>query len=120
VNYSIEYAPLFGALERIDVRGLAGAVSEAWWNRTLVDVDGTLVRLGVMHGEYHWHRHQREDEFFLVLEGRLVIELADRPSAELSAGHAFVVPAGLPHRPVAAERSTVLMLERAGVVATGD
>jgi len=120
MKYSIEYEPLFGALQVIDVNEVAGAVTEAWWNRTLVEVDGALVRLGVMLGEYHWHRHDREDEFFLVLDGGLTIELEDRAAVELRAGQAFVVPAGLQHRPVASERATVLMIERSGVVVTGD
>jgi len=120
MTYSIEYEPLFHALDLIDVEHLAAQVGDEWWNRTLVDVDGALVRLGVLHGVFHWHHHEREDEFFLVLDGRLDIELAGRAPASLRRGQAFVVPAGLRHRPVAPVRSVVLMIERSGVTATGD
>lgn len=120
MTYSIEYAPLFGPLEPIDVHRLAGDVTDAWWNRTLVEVDGALVRLGVFDGEYHWHHHDGEDEFFLVVEGRIRIELAGQDAVELAPGQALVVPAGTEHRPVAPVRSVVLMIERVGLDATGD
>jgi mannose-6-phosphate isomerase-like protein (cupin superfamily) len=76
--------------------------------------------LGVLQGEFHWHRHEQQDEFFLVLEGRMQIELEGREAVELGPRQAFIVPKGLQHRPVVPERTVVLMLERAGVVATGD
>jgi mannose-6-phosphate isomerase-like protein (cupin superfamily) len=78
------------------------------------------VRLGVMQGEFFWHKHDEQDEFFLVLDGLFRIELQDRDTVELGPRQAFTVPRGLLHRPVVPVRTAVLMLEQAGVVATGD
>lgn len=119
-DYAIHYAPLYGVLETMDVAGLIERVEDPWYNQTLIQVGDVLVRLGVMQGEFHWHRHDEQDEFFFVLDGLFRIELAGRPSVELGPRQAFSVPAGLQHRPVVPVRSAVLMLEKAGVVPTGD
>lgn len=78
------------------------------------------VRLGVMRGEFHWHQHDEQDEFFFVLDGLFRIEPDGADTVELGPRQAFSVPAGMPHRPVVPVRSAVLMIEKAGVVATGD
>ena len=119
-EYAIHYEPLFVALQTIDVRALAGKVEDPWYNQTLVRVGEVLVRLGVMEGEFHWHRHDDQDEFFFVLEGQFRIELDGVEAVELGPWQAFTVPAGMLHRPVVPVRSTVLMIEKAGVLATGD
>ncbi len=119
-SYSIEYRPLAGPLQKLDVQRVIDAASDPWFNQTLCEVDGTAVRLGVLKGEFHWHRHDEEDELFLVLEGSLRIELEGRETVVLGPRQAYIVPKGMPHRTVAPERTVVLMLERAGVVATGD
>jgi mannose-6-phosphate isomerase-like protein (cupin superfamily) len=80
-----------------------------------------LLRLGVFAGgEYHWHKHQEQDEFFYVIDGRLRIELEGCDPVELAPGMAFSVPAGMLHRPVALEPTQVLMIEKSGVAVTGD
>ena len=109
---------IFGAGEKFDVAAVARAQSP-WWNRTLCAVNDAWVRLAVMEGDFHWHRHEREDEFFLVLEGRLDIELKDR-TVSLGPNEAFTVPQGVMHFPHARVRTVVLMVEKAGVVPTGD
>jgi mannose-6-phosphate isomerase-like protein (cupin superfamily) len=120
-DYRIHLDPLFGALERMDVRAVAQGADHSWYNQTLVQVGDVLVRLGVFEGgEFHWHRHDGQDEFFLVLEGALRIELEDREPVDLDRLQAFSVPAGMLHRPVAPGPSMVLMIERAGVLPTGD
>jgi mannose-6-phosphate isomerase-like protein (cupin superfamily) len=119
-RYSIDYQPLVGTLEKLDVQQLIDETTEQWSNRTLCEVDGTAVRLGVLHGEFHWHRHDDQDEFFFVIEGLMRIELEGMPTVELGPRQAFTVPKGLRHRPVVPVRTAVLMLERVGVVATGD
>ena len=119
-GYSIDTAALVGTLEKLDVQQVIDETTESWSNRTLCEVDGTAVRLGVLHGEFHWHKHDEEDEFFFVLDGMMRIELEGMPAVELGPRQAFVVPKGLRHRPVVPVRTAVLMLERAGVVATGD
>lgn len=119
-RYSIDYQPLAGTLEKLDVQQLIDETTERWSNRTLCEVDGTAVRLGVLHGEFHWHRHDDQDEFFFVIDGLMRIELEGMPTVELGPRQAFTVPKGLRHRPVVPVRTAVLMLERVGVVATGD
>jgi mannose-6-phosphate isomerase-like protein (cupin superfamily) len=109
----------FPPLERIDVNELVAAVSHPWYNQTLCKVNDSVVRLGVMQGEYHWHRHDRDDEFFFVLDGLFVIDLEDR-SVELGPRQGFTVPRGVVHRTRAPVRSTILMVETAAIVPTGD
>lgn len=111
----IKYRPL----ERIDVRELADGTTHPWYNQTLCRVNDSVVRLGVLQGEYHWHQHDDEDEFFLVLEGRLLVDLEER-TIDLGASQAVVIPRGVQHRPRAPERTIVVMMEGAGVVPTGD
>ena len=111
-------AVMFAAGEHFDVTAV-GAAQTPWWNRTLCAVNDAWIRLGVMEGDFHWHKHDGEDEFFMVLEGQLDIELEDRMVTFLP-GQAFVVPAGVMHFPHSRGRSVVLMVEKAGVVPTGD
>ena len=119
-GYAIYYAPLFQTLQKMDVQQLIDTVAEPWYNQTLIQVDDALVRLGVMQGEFHWHRHDEQDEFFYLLEGEFHIELEGRETVVLRPNQAFSVPAGMLHRPVVPVRSAVIMIEKAGIVATGD
>ena len=110
---------LHGAAEIIDVASLAAANVHPWYNQTLCRVNASVVRLGVVQGEYHWHKHDSEDEFFYVVSGRFLIDLEDR-TVELAPGCGFVVPKGMSHRPRAPEKTVILMVEGAGIVPTGD
>ena len=110
---------LYGPLELVDVPALVAACTERWWNQTLCRVNDSVVRLGIVQGEYHWHKHDAEDEFFYVVEGRFLIDLEGR-TVELAPGNGFVVPKGVLHRPRALERTVILMVEGAGIVPTGD
>ena len=112
---NIYYKPL----ELVDVQELVNACTDQWYNQTLTQVNDAVVRLGVVQGEYHWHKHDHEDEFFYVVEGRFIIDLQDR-SVELAPRQGFTVPRGVVHRTRAPERTVVLMVEAAGVVPTGD
>lgn len=109
----------FGPLERLDVPELVAACTDRWYNQTLCRVNDSVVRLGVVQGEYHWHKHDADDEFFYVVEGRFWIDLEDRV-IELGPGQAVVVPRGVLHRPRAPERTVILMVETAAIVPTGD
>ena len=109
----------FGPLERIDVPALVAACTDRWYNQTLCRVNESVVRLGVVQGEYHWHKHDADDEFFYVVEGRFLIDLEDRV-IELAPGQGVMVPKGTPHRPRAPERTVILMVETANIVPTGD
>jgi mannose-6-phosphate isomerase-like protein (cupin superfamily) len=109
----------FPALRVVDVPALVSACTDAWYNQTLCKVNDSVVRLGVMQGEYHWHKHDHDDEFFFVLDGHFVIDLEDR-SIDLKPQQGFVVPRGVVHRTRAPIRSVILMVETASIVPTGD
>jgi mannose-6-phosphate isomerase-like protein (cupin superfamily) len=110
----------FKALERVDLQPLIDGVTHKWYNQTLTKVNDSVVRLGVMQGEYHWHKHDDEDEFFYVIEGLFIIDLEGRASVELRPRQGFTVPKGVVHRTRAPERSIILMVENAGIIPTGD
>lgn len=109
----------FEHLELVDVPALAAACTDRWYNQTLAIVNDSAIRLGVMQGEYHWHKHDNDDEFFFVLEGRFIIDL-ENDTVELQQHQGFVVPKGTLHRPRAPERAVVLMVETSDIVPTGD
>jgi len=106
-------------LEVIDEGALAEAAPGTWYNQTLCQVNQAVVRVGVIEGEYHWHTHDRDDEFFYVVEGALQIDLEGR-TVTLAPRQAFVVSKGVRHRTRARQRSVILMIENAGIVPTGD
>jgi mannose-6-phosphate isomerase-like protein (cupin superfamily) len=119
-DYRIDTAVRFGPMTLIDVGAEAAAVTEDWVNRTLTEVNDAVVRLGVLRGEFHWHKHDAEDEFFLVLEGRLLIDFEDRDTVALGPHQGYTVPRGVVHRTRAPERAVILMVEPATVTPTGD
>jgi mannose-6-phosphate isomerase-like protein (cupin superfamily) len=106
-------------LELIDEKALSDACEYKWYNQTLCKVNDSVVRLGVVEGEYHWHKHDQDDEFFYVVEGQLLIDLEGR-TIELSPRQGFVVPKGVMHRTRAPRRTIILMVENAVVIPTGN
>jgi mannose-6-phosphate isomerase-like protein (cupin superfamily) len=117
--YATHLDVYYNPLEVVDVQTLVDACTDQWYNQTLCKVNDSVVRLGVMQGEYHWHKHDDEDEFFYVVEGCFLIDLEDR-TVELSPRQGFVVPKGVVHRTRALERTVVLMVEGSGIIPTGD
>jgi mannose-6-phosphate isomerase-like protein (cupin superfamily) len=109
----------FKPLEIIDEKALADASTFKWYNQTLCKVNDSVVRLGVIEGEYHWHKHDEDDEFFYVVEGKLLIDLQGR-TVELPPRHGFVVPKGVIHRTRAPHRTVILMVDNATVIPTGN
>ena len=109
----------FEPLHTIDIQQLADATTHPWYNQTLCQVNGSVVRVGVIKGEYHWHKHDDDDEFFYVVEGMLLIDLQGR-TVELKPRQGFVVPKGVTHRTRAPERTMILMVENAGIIPTGN
>ena len=109
---------LYKPLEVIDEKALVDAYEFAWYNQTLCEVNDSVVRLGVIQGQYHWHQHDEDDEFFYVVDGQLLIDLEDR-TIELSPRQGFVVPKGVMHRTRAERRTVILMVENAGIIPTG-
>ncbi len=115
INLDARHAPL----EVVDVQALVDACREPWYNQTLCRVNDSVVRLGIVEGEFHWHKHDREDDFFYVVDGCFIIDLEGR-TVELKPRQGFTVPHGVMHRTRAPERTVILMIEGAGVVPTGD
>ena len=111
---------LHQALEVVDVGAIVASNTHRWFNQTLCKVNDSVVRLGIVQGEYHWHQHDEEDEFFMVLDGELVIDLEDRDSVRLSRHQSYTVPRTVMHRTSAPVRTVILMMEAAGVMPTGD
>ncbi len=109
----------FAPLEIINVPELIGQCKDRWYNQTLCAVNDSVIRLGVLQGEYHWHKHDHDDEFFFVLQGRFFVDLEGR-SIELQPLEGFVVPKGVVHRTRAPERAIILMAETRAIVPTGD
>jgi mannose-6-phosphate isomerase-like protein (cupin superfamily) len=119
-KYIIHMASGFGFLELIDVPKLVASCKEKWYNQTLCKVNDSLVRLGVFNeGEFHWHKHDKEDEFFFVLKGQLFIEFEDE-TVKLEPHQGITVPKGIMHRPYVKEPTAVLMVEGDSVTPTGD
>ena len=124
---------LHGPLELIDINKMAAANYFKWFNQTLCKVNDSVVRVGIIEGEYHWHKHDNDDEFFYVVDGKLLIDLKDQDShqqispdapadktVELVPGQGFVVPRGIVHRTRAPQRTIILMVENAGIAPTGN
>ena len=109
----------YGPLEVVDAAGLAVACADRWYNQTLCRVNDSVVRLGVVQGEYHWHKHDDLDEFFYVVDGDLKVDLEDR-TYDLGPRQGLLVPKGIVHRTRAPRRTIILMVEGAGIVPTGD
>jgi mannose-6-phosphate isomerase-like protein (cupin superfamily) len=113
--------------QKVELDPLIKAVDHPWYNQTLCKVNDSVIRLGVMQGEYHWHKHDNDDEFFFVLEGTFLIDLevgADGKTpgkvVTLNPREGFVVPKGVVHRTRAPERAVILMVETAAIIPTGD
>jgi mannose-6-phosphate isomerase-like protein (cupin superfamily) len=118
-GYDINLDDKYGHLTLIDIAAEAAA-HEPWFNQTLTSVNDSVVRLGVIEGDFHWHKHDAEDEFFLVVEGELVIELEGRDTVRLRPNQGYTVPKGVAHKTSAPMRTVIVMIESAGVVPTGD
>jgi mannose-6-phosphate isomerase-like protein (cupin superfamily) len=118
-DYDINLDEKYGQLAVIDVAAEA-AEHEPWFNQTLTRVNDAVVRLGVIEGDFHWHKHDSEDEFFLVLDGELVIEFEGADTVRLGRHQGYTVPKGVLHKTSAPERTVIVMVEPASVVPTGD
>jgi mannose-6-phosphate isomerase-like protein (cupin superfamily) len=119
-SYVNKMNTLHDALQLIDIPSLVDECKDEWYNQTLCQVNESVVRLGVLKGEYHWHKHDGEDEFFFTLEGNLIVDIDGSDSVVLGPKQGYVVPKGIVHRTRAPERTVVLMVETAGIIPTGD
>jgi mannose-6-phosphate isomerase-like protein (cupin superfamily) len=96
------------------------AANAPWFNQSLTTVNDAVVRLGIFEGEFPWHKHTDQDEFFLVLDGEIILDVEGGKSMRLRKHQGLTVPKGVMHRPRSPQRSVVLMVESVGIVATGD
>ena len=118
-DYNINLDVLFGHQELIDVPSVVDSVKESWANRSLTQVNDSVVRLAMVEGEFHWHKHDNEDEFFFVLSGRLFIDLEDR-TIELGPNQGTTISKGVMHRPRAPQKTVMLMVENDTIMPVGD
>lgn len=118
-NYVTKLDVKFNHLERIDIPEMVKACKDKWFNQTLTRVNDSVVRIGIVEGEYHWHKHDKDDEFFFVLEGQLLIDLEDQ-TIELNPGQGVTITKGVMHRPRAPKKTVMLMVETSEIQPTGD
>jgi mannose-6-phosphate isomerase-like protein (cupin superfamily) len=118
-KYDINLNIKHGSLKLIDVPGLVARCKKKWYNQTLCRVNDSVVRLGILHGEFHWHKHDKEDEFFFVLRGKLLIDLKKK-TIILKKHQGYTVPRKMPHRTRAPKKTVILMVEAASVRPVGD
>jgi len=108
-----------GQMDIIDLPKLVEAVEEKWYNATLSQVNDTLIRFGIFEGEFHWHKHDLEDEFFFVVSGKLILDVEEK-TVELTPHQGYTVPKNVMHRTRADEKTVVLMIEKDTVNPKGD
>ena len=118
-KYSIDLEIKFNPLEIIDIQKLIEKSTKKWQNLSLCEVNESVVRLAVIEGEFHWHEHEQEDEFFFVIDGQLLIDLEEL-TVELKPYQGFTVPKGIRHRTRAPVRTAVLLFENNTIKPTGD
>jgi len=109
----------FGQSRIIDIGEIVGSCPEKWYNESLSRVNDSIVRLGIFQGEFHWHKHDKEDELFYVISGRLLLDVPEG-TIELLPNQAYAVPRGIMHRTRAEKKTVVIMVEGATVKAAGD
>ena len=118
-NYVTGLDIKFEHLQKIDVPQLVSECTDKWWNQTLTKVNDSVVRLGIVEGEYHWHKHDNDDEFFFVWEGQLFVDVEDR-TIELNPGQGVTISKGVVHRTRAPKKTVMLMVETSTIQPTGD
>ena len=118
-NYVTKLDVKFDHLEKMDINKMVAECKDKWFNQTLTKVNDSVVRIGIVEGEYHWHKHDKDDEFFFVLEGQLLIDLEDR-TIELNPNQGVTITKGVMHRPRAPKKTVMLMVETSEIQPTGD
>lgn len=118
-NYNINLNIKFHHQELIDIATVVNENKEKWFNQTLTEVNESVVRIGIVEGEFHWHKHDNDDEFFFVLSGKLLIDLEDK-TIELNPNQGVTISRGVMHRPRAPQKTVMLMVETSAIKPTGD
>ena len=118
-NYVTKLDIKFDHLQKMDINQMVDDCKDKWFNQTLTQVNDSVVRLGIVEGEYHWHKHENDDEFFFVLDGQLLIDLEDQ-TIELYPNQGVTITKGVMHRPRAPKKTVILMVETSAIQPTGD
>jgi mannose-6-phosphate isomerase-like protein (cupin superfamily) len=118
-NYVTRLDIKFDHLEKMDINRMIRECTDKWFNQTLTKVNDSVVRIGIVEGEYHWHKHDNDDEFFYVLQGQLLVDLEDR-TVELNPNEGLTIPKGVVHRTRAPKKTVMLMVETSAIQPTGD
>jgi mannose-6-phosphate isomerase-like protein (cupin superfamily) len=118
-NYTTKLDIKFKHFEQIDIPQMVKEVKDKWFNQSLTEVNGSVVRIGIVEGEYHWHKHENDDEFFFVLEGKLFVDLDDK-TIELNPGQGVTITKNVIHRTRAPQKTVMLMVENKNIIPTGD
>ena len=118
-NYITNLDVKFAHLQKMDINQMVAECTDKWFNQTLTEVNESVVRIGIVEGEYHWHKHDNDDEFFFVLSGQLLIDL-EGETIELNPNQGVTITKGVMHRPRAPKQTVMLMVETNAIVPTGD
>jgi mannose-6-phosphate isomerase-like protein (cupin superfamily) len=123
-NYVTRLDIKFGHLEHMDIPQMVKDCTDKWFNQTLTKVNDSVVRMGIVEGEYHWHKHDNDDEFFFVLQGQLLIDIKEpggrERTIELNPHEGVTITKGVMHRPRAPKKTVMLMVETSEIQPTGD
>ena len=117
--YTTKLDTKYKHFEVIDIPKIVEEVKDKWFNQTLTEVNGSVVRIGIVEGKYHWHKHENDDEFFFVLDGKLFVDLENK-TIELNPDQGITITKNTLHRTRAPKKTVVLMVANKGVVPTGD
>jgi len=118
-NYVTKLDVRFGHLQKMNIPKIVAECTHKWFNQTLTTVNESVVRIGIVEGEYHWHKHENDDEFFFVLDGQLLIDLESQ-TIELNPNEGVTITKGVMHRPRALKKTVMLMVETSGIIPTGN
>ena len=118
-SYTTHLDVKFKHFELIDVPTIVRECKDTWFNQTLTEVNDSVIRIGIVQGEYHWHKHEKDDEFFYVLQGQLLIDLEGK-TIELNPQQGVTISKGVMHRPRAPQKTVMLMVETSAIQPTGD
>jgi len=119
INYQNNMNIAFEHAQIIDVSQMIEENKHPWLNQTLTQVNDSVIRLGIIKGDYHWHKHENEDEFFYVIEGKLFIDLEDR-TIELNLNQGATISKNVLHRTRAPKKVVMLMVETKHIIPTGN
>ena len=117
-NYTTKLDIRFDHFELIDIPRMVNECKDKWFNQTLTKVNNSVVRIGIVEGEYHWHKHDDDDEFFFVLEGQLLVDLEEK-TIELNPNQGVTISKGVIHRTRAPRKTVMLMVETSTIDPTG-